>query len=120
MGNKLAYILIAAGFAALIFLNPGKDRHRHAFMNYAHAHFFELPPGYRDVYEQLRGETLGPQTYERLRYGNFLLFSTLSYNLSFGMREGKQWRDRRPLTIGVLGFVFPVIVEPQHEPSPAE
>jgi hypothetical protein len=36
------------------------------------------------------------------------------------MRQGKQWRDRRPMTIGLLGFVFPLTVEPQPAPLPAE
>ena len=118
MGNKLAYILIAAGFAALIFLNPGEDRHRRAFMDYAHAHFFELPTGYREIYEQLRDDSLSQKTSTQLRYGNFLLFSTLSHTATIRMPTGGFRPERRPLTVGALGFVWPVIMEPSKPDRP--
>lgn len=120
VGNKLAIVLIAAGFLAGFLLNPGIDRHRAVFMDHAQENFFTLPRSYQQIYESLRNEQPNPSAPPTLRYGNFLLFSTLSYDLSAGMRQGKQWRDRRPLTIGMLGFVFPVTVEPQSAPPPAE
>jgi hypothetical protein len=119
MGNKLAYILIAAGFAALIFLNPGEEQHRRTFMDYAHEHFFELPAGYRDIYEQLRDDSMGQQTATQLRYGNFLLFSTLSHNALSYLPSGDAHQERRPLTVGALGFVWPVIMEPSKPDRPA-
>jgi hypothetical protein len=119
MGNRLAYILIAAGFAALIFLNPGEEQHRRTFMDYAHVHFFELPAGYRDIYEQLRDDSLRQKTSDQLRYGNFLLFSTLSHTATIRMRSGGFRPERRPLTFGALGFVWPVIIEPSAPDRPA-
>lgn len=119
MGNKLAYILIATAFAALIFLNPSQDRHRRAFMDYAHAHFFELPAGYRDIYEQLRDDSLRQKMSNQLRYGNFLLFSTLSHNRFKPLPSGGTLPERRPLTFGALGFVWPIIIEPSKPDRPA-
>jgi hypothetical protein len=119
MGNKLAYILIAAGFAALIFLNPGEEQHRRTFMDYAHAHFFELPAGYRDSYKQLRADHLRGKPSDQLRYGNFLLFSTLSHTATIRIPTGGFRSERRPLTIGALGFVWPVIIEPSAPDRPA-
>jgi hypothetical protein len=112
MGNKLAYVLIAVGFLALIVLNPGQEQHRRAFMDYAHTHFFELPKGYRDTYEQLRADQLRAKASDQIRYGNFLLFSTLSHTASMRLPSGGTRPERRPLTFGVLGFVWPVTLEP--------
>ena len=119
MGHKTAYALIAAAFIAMIVLNPGKDRHRTTFMDYAHAHFFELPAGYRDLYEQLRDDSLRQKVSDQLRYGNFLLFSTLSHTATIRMPTGGFRPERRPLTIGALGFVWPVIMEPSKPDRPA-
>jgi hypothetical protein len=119
MGNKLAYILIAAGFAALILLNPGQEQHRRTFMDYAHAHFFELPAGYRDSYEQLRADHLRGKPSDQLRYGNFLLFSTLSHTTPKRLPTGESRTERRPLTFGALGFVWPVTLEPSAPDYPA-
>ena len=112
MGNKLAYIIIAAGFAALILLNPGEEQHRRTFMDYAHAHFFELPAGYRETYEQLRADHASNRLSDQLRYGNFLLFSTLSHTIRKRLPTGRSLPERRPLTFGALGFVWPVTLEP--------
>jgi hypothetical protein len=119
MGNKLAYLLIAAAFAALIVLNPGQDQHHRTFMDYAHAHFFELPAGYRVVHEQLRADALRAKASDQLRYGNFLLFSTLSHTAMIRLPTGGFRSERRPLTIGALGFVWPVIIEPSAPDRPA-
>jgi hypothetical protein len=119
MGNKLAYILIAAGFAALIFLNPGEDQHRRTFMDNAHAHFFELPAGYRDIYERLRDDSLRQKMSNQLRYASFLLFSTLTHTEMIRMPSGGFRPERRPLSIGALGFVWPIIIEPSAPDRPA-
>lgn len=120
MGNKLAYVLIAAAFAALIALNPGEDHHRRTFMDYAHKHFFELPAGYRAIYEQLRPEGMGEKPWMKLRYSNFLLFSTLGHTQQRQIPSGEIRPERRPLTIGVLGLVFPLILEPTFAAPPRE
>ncbi len=120
MGNTLAYGLIAAAFLALIVLNPGEDKLRTAFMDHAQKNFFDLPREYQGIYERLRSEGISTAKSINLRYGNFLVFSTLSYDLSIGMREGKQWRDRRPLAVGALGFVFPLAIKSSSAPSAAE
>jgi hypothetical protein len=118
VGNTLAYTLIGAAFLALILLNPGREQHRRAFMDYAHAHFFELPGGYRDVYEQLRDDALRSKDSNQLRYGNFLLFSTLSHTKQIRLPTGGFRPERRPLTFGALGFVWPVILEPSAPARP--
>jgi len=120
VGNRLGILFIAASFLVALLLNPGIDRHRTVFMDHAKENFFALPRSYQQIYESLRNEQSNPSAPPTLRYGNFLLFSTLSYDLGVGMRQGRQWRDRRPLTIGLLGFVFPVTVEPPPVASPAE
>lgn len=120
VGNKFTIALIAIGFVACIVLNPRQDRHRTAFMDYAHGNFFQLPKAYQRIYEALRDERESPSGVVRLRYGNFLLFSTLSYDLSFGVREGRQQRDRRLLSLGALGFVVPLTIEPSPVPLPEE
>ena len=112
MGHKTAYALIVCAFVAMIVLNPGQDRHRTAFMDYAHAHFFELPAGYRDIYEQLRDNSQRAKASDQLRYGNFLLFSTLSHTTQKRLPTGGFRPERRPLTIGTLGFVWPITLEP--------
>ena len=112
MGNTLAYSLIAAGFLALIVLNPSQERHERAFMDYAHAHFFELPKTYQQIYEQLRDNSLRASASEELRYGNFLLFSTLSHTAHLRIPTGGFRRERHPLTIGALGFVWLITIEP--------
>jgi len=119
MGNKLAFVLIATAFAALILLNPGQEEHRRTFMDYAHAHFFELPAGYRAIYEQLRDESLRYKESKHLRYGNFLLFSTLSHTATIRTPSGGFRPERRPLTVGALGFVWPVVIEPSAPDRPA-
>jgi hypothetical protein len=119
VGNTLAYILIAAGFLALIVLNPGQEQHQRAFMDHAHAHFFELPRGYREVYEKLRDDTLRAKATDQLRYGNFLLFSTLSHTAQIRLPAGGFRPERRPLTFGALGFVWPVTMEPSAPARPA-
>ena len=111
MGNKLAYVLIAVGFLALIVLNPGQEQHRRAFMDYAHAHFFELPKGYQDIYKQLRTRDSPERLNESLRYGNFILFSTLSYTTLKRIPDGGLRPYRRPLTVGAFGFVWPITME---------
>ncbi len=100
MGSKTAIALIIAAFAALIALNPGEERLQTVFMNHAHNQFFQLPREYRGIYEELRSEKNPRLKSKRLRYGNFLLFSTLSYDAS-----GK---SRRILAAGALGLVLPV------------
>jgi hypothetical protein len=119
MGHKTAYALIAAAFVAMIVLNPGQEQHRRAFMDYAHAHFFELPPGYRDIYEQLRDNARRAKASDQLRYGNFLLFSTLSHTTQQRLPTGGFRPERRPLTIGALGFVWPITLEPSSPERPA-
>lgn len=112
MGNTLAYSLIAAGFLALIVLNPSQERHERTFMDYAHAHFFELPKTYQKIYEQLRDNALQTKTSKEPRYGNFILFSTLSCTTQKHLPTDGFRRERRPLTVGALGVVWPIILEP--------
>ena len=100
MGSKTAIALIIAAFAALIALNPGEERLQTVFMNHAHTHFFELSAEYRQIYEELRSDTNIRQKSDRLRYGNFLLFSTLSYDITKS--------SRKILAVGAMGFAFPV------------
>lgn len=119
MGHKTAYALIAAVFIAMLVLNPGADRHRATFMDYAHANFFELPAGYRDIYEQLRADSSRHKASDHLRYGNFLLFSTLSHTAMIRLPTGGFRSERRPLTFGALGFVWPITLEPSAPDRPA-
>ena len=100
MGSKTAIALIVATFATLIALNPVEERLQTVFMNHAHTHFFELSAEYRQIYEELRNDTNIRQKSDRLRYGNFLLFSTLSYDIMKG--------SRKILAVGAMGFAFPV------------
>jgi hypothetical protein len=119
VGNTFAYSLIAAAFLALIVLNPSQEKHRRTFMDNAHAHFFALPKGYRDIYEQLRADALRAKASDQLRYGNFLLFSTLSHTVLKSLPNGGSRPERRPLTFGALGFVWPVTLEPSAPDRPA-
>lgn len=100
MGNKTTIAILIAAFAALFVLRPGQERLQAAFMNHAHHHFFELSEEYRDIYQELRNDSLARNKSHRIRYGNFLLFSTLSY-------DSKKW-SRKILAAGALGFAFAV------------
>lgn len=95
------YVVAAFGFMAAIFLNPSADKHRTVFVDYAHSHFFELRREYQKIFEQLRAEGADPKKYQELFYGNFLVFSTLTY---VGRKE-----ERHLLSIGALGFVVPMV-----------
>ena len=119
MGNTLAYSLIGGAFLALILLNPSQEQHQRAFMDYAQAHFFELPKGYRNIYEQLRDDALRARASKELRYGNFLLFSTLSHTTQIRLPTGGFRPERRPLTFGALGLVWPITLEPSAPDRPA-
>ena len=119
MGNTLAYSFIAAAFLALIVLNPSQERHERTFMDYAHAHFFELPKNYQKIYEQLRDNALHAKASKELGYGNFLLFSTLNHTAQKADSKGRYRPERRPLTVGALGFVWPITIEPQGSSLPA-
>lgn len=116
--NTIAYVLVAAAFLALIFLNPGPEQHRRAFTDYAHAHFFDLPKGYQSVYEELRADQARARASDQLRYGNFLLFSTLSHTAMKRLPTGGFRPERRPLTFGALGLVWPITLEPSTPERP--
>lgn len=72
-------------------------------MDAAHNRFFELSGDYREIFQAMRSIGLASQKRVfRVRYNNFLIFSTLSF-------EENDSKMRRLLSIGALGFVFPIV-----------
>lgn len=96
-----------AAVAALFFLNPTPEQHRKAFLQNAEARFFDVPAEYQQIFQQVRSENIRGKDSEQLRYGNFLLFSTLKHVDASQAMTGHNAKTRL-LTIGALGVVLPV------------
>jgi hypothetical protein len=108
--RKHIWIPVAIVSLVLLFLlNPTPEQHRKAFLQNTEARFFDLPPDYQQIFQQVRSEVLRGRVPNELRYDNLLLFSTLKYSDPSKALTGHNAKTRL-LTIGALGFVLPAVI----------
>ena len=100
--RKHIWIPVAIVSLVLLFLlNPTPEQHRKAFLQNTEARFFDLPPDYQQIFQQVRSEVLRGRVPNELRYDNLLLFSTLKYSDPSKALTGHNAKTRL-LTIGAL------------------
>lgn len=105
--SKIWILVAIAALAIMFFLNPTPERNRAVFMQSAETRFFDLPPEYQQIFQQVRSETLRGKNPANLRYKDLLFFSMLQHVEESPRATGINPKSRL-LTFGAMGFVFPV------------